>query len=193
MGVEYELKYAATEELLAHIRSAYPRGETLEMETTYYDTPNGALSKKRYTLRMRLENNIAVCTAKTPLPGNSRGEWEIRESDIRSAIPALCALGAPADLQALTKNGINPICGAKFTRHAVPMETPAFTAELALDTGILTGGGRETPLCEVELEYKSGNMEAFISFSEDFAKSYRLSPEPLSKFRRALNLYLGEK
>ena len=161
------------------------------MATTYYDTPDGQLSKKRYTLRLRMENDIAVCTIKTPLGEQSRGEWEIRSDDIHSAIGQLCALGAPEDLTTITEKGVIPICGARFVRQAVLLKSDDFTAELAVDTGVLTGGGKEIPLCEAELEYKSGNMDAFLDFSRDFARKYDLQTEPLSKFRRALNLYLG--
>ena len=193
MGVEFELKFAATEEILNCLENAFPGGETLKMSTTYYDTPDCGLSQQKYTLRTRLENGICVCTVKTPLAGNQRGEWEIVCNDILEAVGQLCALGAPKDLIALTKNGVIPTCGAKFTRQAVLIEKEDFSAELAMDRGVLTGGSKESPLCEVELEYKSGDMDAFCAYANSFAATYHLTPEPLSKFRRALNLYLGEK
>ncbi len=193
MGVEFELKYAANSKTLARIRADYPGGETLQMSTTYYDTPKGQLSEKRYTLRLRLENGISVCTVKTPLGGYGRGEWDVVAPDISTAIPLLCAQGAPEDLMALTQKGVIPICGARFTRRAVLIEKEAFSAELALDEGVLLGGGRELPLCEVELEHKSGDINTFLAFTQEFSHTYGLQPEPLSKFRRALNLYLGEK
>lgn len=193
MGVETEVKYAADKATLARIQADHPGGETLKMATTYYDTPDGALSKMRCTLRKRQENATDICTVKTPLPGNCRGEWEVPHSDIMQAIPRLCELGAPEILLTATQKGVIPVCGARFTRQAVPIEKSAFSAELALDSGVLTGGGKEAPLCEVELEYKSGDMEAFLAYAADFANNYGLCPEPLSKFRRALNLYLGEK
>ncbi len=193
MGVELEVKYAANDATLARIRADLPDGETIKMATTYYDTPDGRLSKKRYTLRRRLENGISVCTVKTPLDRKSRGEWDTECDGIPDAIPRLCALGAPKDLAEMTRDGVIPICGARFTRRAIPIANDAFTAELALDQGVLTGGQRECPLCEVELEYKSGDADAFLLFCEAFSKTYSLCPEPLSKFRRALNLYLGEK
>ena len=75
MGLEYEKKYRASRETLdlvdnALIEPSYP----LEMETTYYDTPDGALSARRITLRRRFENGISVCTLKTPGTGGSCGE-----------------------------------------------------------------------------------------------------------------------
>ena len=193
MGMELEFKFAADEKILANIAKEYPGGECLQMTTSYYDTSDGALSGKRYTLRWRVENDTHICTVKTPMPNNCRGEWEVEESDIQKAIPRLCALGAPENLLIITRKGVIPICGARFTRQAVPIEQADFSAELAMDTGILTGADKEIPLCEVELEYKSGDMDAFFAFTEIFQKTYQLRPEPLSKFSRAFNLYLGEK
>ena len=193
MGAEFELKFAADEEVFEKILADHPHAVSIEMATTYYDTPCGRLSKKRYTLRKRLENGVAVCTVKTSLKDFGRGEWEVNEQEITRAIGRLCQAGAPEDLLRLTRDGVLPICGARFTRRAALIEKESFSAELALDRGVLTGGGKEMPLCEAELEYKSGNMEDFLDFANTFAKTYRLRSEPLSKFRRALNLHLGEK
>lgn len=192
MGVEFELKYRATAEIQQDIRAEIPGSEhRFSMQTTYYDTPDGALSAKHYTLRRRMENDLSVCTLKAPA-GDSRGEWEVHCDRIEDAIPALCKLGAPEDLASLTAEGITPICGARFQRIARTVELPECTVELALDEGVLTGGGKEIPLCEVEVELKSGMKAVCIAFSEKLAEVYGLSPEPKSKFRRALELYRGE-
>ena len=56
MGAEYELKYRADAECLESVFTTFPaRWQTIQMETTYYDTPTGALSARWYTLRRRLE------------------------------------------------------------------------------------------------------------------------------------------
>ena len=50
MGAEYELKFKATPDVLAGIREAFSgTEEKIAMETTYYDTPSGSLSARRYT------------------------------------------------------------------------------------------------------------------------------------------------
>ena len=193
MGIEYELKYRATEEVLEAIRQAFPGEEHLfSMETTYYDTSTGALSARWYTLRRRMENDLSVCTLKVPIPGLGRGEWELPCDRIEAAIPELCKLGAPADLPNLTNEGLLPICGAKFQRIAKTLILPEATVELALDSGILHGGGQQLPLCEVEVELKSGTPEACAAFARTLAATFHLQPEKRSKFRRALALYKGE-
>ena len=110
------------------------------MATTYYDTANGALSERRITLRRRLENGVSVCTVKTPETDNLRGEWETECEDIQLAVPVLCKLGCPVDLPALTQSGLEPICGARFTRLAKAVERENCVVEIAVDRGVLFGG-----------------------------------------------------
>ncbi len=190
MGIEYEQKFRGTPQIQQALRQAFA-GEEREfaMQTTYYDTPSGAFSARRYTLRRRLENGISVCTLKTPGDGFGRGEWDVECESIQQAISALCKLSGMEDLVSLTQEGLVPICGAAFTRIAKTLRLPECTLELALDSGVLTGGSQREPLCEIELELKSGSREAMDAFARQLASQYQLTPEPRSKFQRALALH----
>lgn len=192
MGIEYERKFRATEPVLSEIAKAFSEEEQIfAMETTYYDAPDKALSSRWYTLRRRMENGRSVCTLKAPVSARGRGEWEVECDHIENAILELCKLGAPKNLILLTARGVQPVCGAKFTRTAKTLVLENCTLELALDKGILFGGGKEIPLCEVEVELKEGTPEACDAFAKDLAARFSLEPEDHSKFRRALALYEG--
>lgn len=193
MGAEFELKYAATPAQQDAIMKDLGGFTPIIMETTYYDTADGALSERRITLRCRLENGVSVCTVKTPEMDNVRGEWETECDSIDAAIPVLCKLGCPVDLPMLTRDGLNAICGARFTRMAKTVELESCVVEIAVDSGVLFSGGREEPLCEVEVELKSGKREAAEAYAAALAEKYGLAPEPKSKFRRALALTRGER
>ena len=188
MGREFELKYRADAEKIAAIREKFGGFAAISMETAYYDTPGRDLSPLHWTLRRRYENGRSVCTLKTPAPGGARGEWETECSDIMAAVPELCKLGAPMRLIALTIDGVEQVCAARFTRLAKTIDLAACTVELALDQGALLGGGKELPLCEVEVELKSGSEEAAVAFAEKLAADFGLVPEKGSKYRRALAL-----
>ena len=192
MATEYEQKYAATPAILDAVKESFP-GEwvQLQMQTAYYDTPSGALSARRYTLRRRLENGVSVCTLKTPA-GDARREWETQCDSIEDAIAKLVAMGAPAHLTELTREGLAHICGAAFTRMAQTLPIPGGSVELALDRGTLLGGGKTEPLCELEVELKSGSPEVCDLFARDLAHRFALQPESKSKFARALALHKGE-
>ena len=192
MGRELEYKYASTEEVQAELLKTYGNFQQIQMETTYYDTPDRLLSAAHITLRLRKENDEVVCTLKTPLPDGSRGEWECSATDIESGITTLLSLGAPDALEKLTAGGVEPVCGARFTRQVTLVPTADGMAELALDHGVLLGGGKQLPLCEVEIEQKSGSDAATAALAAQIAHLYGLSQEPYSKFRRASDLAKGE-
>jgi inorganic triphosphatase YgiF len=192
MGREFELKYAANEAVLSALATQFGPGREIRMETTYFDTPDGALSARHMTLRLRRENEDIICTLKTALPDGSRGEWECPATGIKDGIAALLTLGAPEQLKALTAGGVVPVCGARFTRRACDVPTADGMAELALDSGVLLGGGKEIALQEVELELKAGSEEALLALAKTVAAAYELTPEQASKFRRALTLAQGE-
>ncbi len=192
MATEYEWKFRVTRQAFSEMAESFsPEAERISMETTYYDTPTGALSARRYTLRRRLENGRPVCTLKAPA-GDARGEWETVCESVEKAIPKLLALGCPNELAELAREELLPVCGAKFTRIAKQVALPEGAVEVALDEGVLFGGGRELPLLEAEVELKSGTQQMCDAFAQTLAEAYGLEPEPKSKFSRALALYKGE-
>ena len=189
MGAEYELKFRADADRLNSVFTTFPaRWQTIAMETTYYDTPGRSLSARRYMLRTRLENGVSVCTLKTSGAGNLRGEWEVKAGSVAEAVSALCKLDVPSEFSALCAEGLVPICGARFTRKAGVLTFLDCTVELALDQGVLFAGEKELPLCEIEVEHKSGTLEATDAFAGQLADIYDLKPEEKSKFARALAL-----
>lgn len=193
MSIEFELKYAATPEILQQLRKDFGQPEsTLSMQTTYYDTPSGKLSALRYTLRQRIENGTCVSTVKVPLEGSARGEWECVCDSLEEAVSRLCSMGAPQVLLDAQQEGLVPVCGARFTRHCYRLSSIDGWAELALDEGILTGGSKEIPLWEIEVEHKAGSQSDTVRLAQSIKDKYGLCPEPLSKFQRARRLAEGD-
>lgn len=192
MGVEFELKYRATPRQQGAIREAFSGEEQkFDMETTYYDTPDGALAARFCTLRRRMENGVSVCTLKTPAGALGRGEFELQGELTADTVKELCKLSGMTELVSVLEKGIVPVCGASFTRLAKKLTPEGCTVELALDSGVLTGGGKAVALCEVEVELKEGSREAATAFARKIAAEFGLLPETKSKFRRALDLAKG--
>lgn len=185
MSKEFELKYAATPEILAAVRQELGSVTEIAMETTYYDTPGKDLSARHMTLRRRYENGVSVCTLKAPDGNNRRKEWETEAASIEEAIPILCKLSNWQELENLAAGGLIAVCSARFTRQAATVTLPDCVVEVALDSGALLGGGREVPLCELEVELKSGSEAAAAQFARILAAKYSLVGEPKSKFARA--------
>ena len=188
VGRELELKFAASSETLDAMEEKYAPLTPITMHTRYFDTPHQAFRGRRWTLRLRLENGRPICTLKTRLPDGSRGEYETESGDIVSAIPALLEQGAPAELEELAREGLEEVCGARFTRLARIIDVPGGQVELALDRGEFTGGGRTLPFTEAEAELKAGPDEVLARFGRALAEEFSLREEPRSKIQRAMAL-----
>ena len=189
MGREFELKFAATPEKLAAIEAKWEDWATIFMETTYFDTADGALSDQKCTLRQRMENGNSVCTLKTPAAGFGRGEWDTQAAWSKETVAKLFAA---AGREMIPFEELVPVCGARFTRLAKVVELSDCTVEVALDEGVLLGGGKEICLCELEVELKSGKEESAAEWAQHLAAQYGLLQEMESKFRRASALEKGE-
>lgn len=188
MGRELELKFAASSETLDAMEEKYAPLTPITMHTRYFDTPHQVFRGRRWTLRLRLENGRPICTLKTRLSDGSRGEYETESGDIVSAIPALLEQGAPAELEELAQEGLEEVCGARFTRLARIIDVPGGQVELALDRGEFTGGGRTLPFTEAEAELKAGPDEVLARFGRALAEEFSLREEPRSKIQRAMAL-----
>ena len=188
MGIEFELKYAAEESAFEGLKLESHHWTAYQMETTYSDTPAAALGKLHWTLRRRFENGVSVCTLKTPAGGQGRNEFELEWDDIHTAIPRLLELGAPQELETLTAGGIQEVCAARFQRLAGQVDLDGTRVELALDKGVLLGGGKTLPFVEVEVELKSGSETAAVAYAKALAEKFSLRPESKSKYKRALML-----
>lgn len=191
MGLELERKYVLTDAVMEAVHTAFGPWQTICMETTYYDTADAMLSAQKITLRRRMENGISICTLKTPAPGGARGEWETEDTDLIRALPRLTEDSGSLVLAKAAQQGIRPLCGAAFTRLACTVQLAECVVEIAMDRGILTGGDRQVPLQELEVELKSGSEHAMEAFCDELAMRYGLQEEPNSKFRRASALVKG--
>lgn len=189
MGREFELKFKSTAKALDEIRALWENWEEISMETTYFDTVDGALAAKKCTLRCRMENGVSVCTMKTPTAGFGRGEWNFKASWSAETAEKLFAA---AQQESIPFEQLTAVCGARFTRLAKTVELPGCMVEIALDTGVLMGGSQEIPLCELEVECKGGSETAVIAWAKRLAERFGLEAEVQSKFRRASLLAKGE-
>ncbi len=199
MGTELEWKLTVPnrkllDEILACPEIQSRRAEEprhYHMQSSYFDSPDRFLSRRRITLRRRMENETPVICVKAPLPGQAdaflRGEWELEGRDVRAALPRLVELGAPQAL--LEPQELVCLWKADFQRRAVLLRFEDGSAcELALDFGTLSGPGGSIPLCELELERKAGAPEALLSLHRFLRERFGLEPQTKSKFARAREL-----
>ena len=185
---ETELKLAAALADLPKIRDALlamPRSRRTAsgaLISTYYDTSDFALGRRRLVLRVRRQAGrfIQTVKAETRESGDllTREEWEDR---IAGAMPDLTA---PHTRRSLDAAGIDGDLRMLFTttvrRTTILIEPlPGVRVEAALDMGEIRteAGGRTAPISEVELELKRGEPTALYDLA---LRLVRVAPLRLS-------------
>ena len=202
MATEIEIKLKAPDretldaalssaELTPFLRDQF---ETTHMRSTYYDTPNGELRTRRWTLRLREEGSRRIAamktvSEKTPDGMFTRGEWQCACDSIAEAIGQLVEQGAPPELGGLARDGLIETCVAEFDRRSAYLYLPdGVVVEMAGDTGTLEAGGRREPILELEMELLFGSASVLVPLAEQLTEEYPLVPETRSKYERALAL-----
>jgi len=164
-GREIELKFSCGPEDLVTILAAAPAGddETRELISVYFDTQDLALQKAGASLRVREHMGRRVQTVK-------RGRGLVREEH-EAPIEGLAPDPALEPLPSLLPDGamLKPAFNVRVSRRQRTFRYRAAEIELALDQGEVTGGDQRSPICEVELELKSGPSAALFALARDLA------------------------
>ena len=164
--------------------------QTADYETVYYDL--GAYADRAWMFRARRDGDGAtIYTCKTPGEGYARNEWECEAASAHEAAKRLSAMGAPAELAAISEFPVH--CGAAFRRTAIVLARGQTVIELAIDEGSLSAPGKAEAVCEVELELKSGPAEPMLALRDELIARYGLSEGSLSKYARARLLAQGKE
>ena len=160
----------------------------LEMEAMYYDTADNLIARCHGGLRLRRENETRVVCLKLAAESGfggarkAREEYECTAPDIRTGIQNLPAAGAPQDIcDCLLQANLIELGRTAFTRFWFLLSYQGCTCELAFDYGKLTRNGRVGPICEMELELKSGSEADFDALAVQLQQEFDLKPQPLSK------------
>lgn len=182
---------AARVAALAQELAAAPGARRQLLRATYFDTPERALARAGWGLRLRWEGEAWVQTAKGPLAadGLSRPEHNVAIG----ATPGLPALDLQAhaalpELHALLQRpggALRPTFGTEIERLRHEQTLPEGTRlELALDQGWLIAGARRAAVCELEIEHLDGPLAPLLALAQTWAARWDLTPQPLSKAAR---------
>jgi inorganic triphosphatase YgiF len=185
---EVELKFLCTPEDLAPVLAAAPAGdeESRELISVYFDTPDRALQKAGVSLRVRESKGRRVQTLK-------RGEGMSREEH-EAPIAGFAPDPELGPLKRLLPQGesLKAAFNVRVTRRQRTVRYDGAEIELALDQGEVTGGSARSPICEVELELKSGPQQALFALARDLSKAAPLYLSFEGKAARGQALVAGE-
>lgn len=196
---EIELKLALeADQLDAFKRLMARRGvapTTRNLLTRYFDTPDFALGDLGLALRLRRVGRRWLQTLKSE--GERHGGLSVR-AEYETSVPGNTfdfSRFPPAALSLIPRpllKQLAPMFETRFTRTAWLLRTRSGAKiEVALDIGEIRAGADTRPLCEVELELKSGRPEALLDWALTLTKQINLLPLDLSKAERGIQLARG--
>lgn len=177
------------------------------MEARYFDTPDAALSSRGIALRLRREGDQWVQTVKALGDGPlDRHEHNVPRGEASAGAapalqPGLHAGSAAGDiLLQVLQHAAGPLAetyGTDMDRITRDLPFAGGKAELALDTGRVvarrgTPQEKESRICELELELKSGSVAGLAQLADRWATRHGLVLSTISKAERGERLLAAQ-
>lgn len=203
--MEIELKLALPPQQAGAFlkRMARRRSVPLQQDlvTRYFDTPDFALSAQGVALRVRrtLKGTSLgrrwLQTLKTE--GERQGGLSRRvefEMPVSRGVPDWNRFppAALAYVPDALREHIVPVFETRFHRTAWLLKgRGGAQIEVALDVGEVVSGEHSQPICEIELELKSGQPDALFALALEWAAAFDCLPFDVSKAERGVRLAHG--
>ncbi|HSD62075.1 MAG TPA: CYTH and CHAD domain-containing protein, partial [Burkholderiales bacterium] len=204
MAQEVELKLRLPPEALAKLRrTALPgavpgaRGVSEQLHSIYFDTPELTLRRAGLALRLRRVGRRWVQTLKggggAEAGLHRRAEWEGAvpgpELDLsRLRIPEAALLHQPE-----VRDALRPVFTTEFRRRRRLLRFEGGdTVEYCVDRGEVRTEHAALPICEIELELKSGSPQRLFDLGFVLARALPVRLEGASKAERGYALARAE-
>ncbi|MEO1192168.1 MAG: CYTH and CHAD domain-containing protein [Pseudomonadota bacterium] len=202
MANEIEVKLAVTGTALERLRrspllrtlASGRRARRVELESTYFDTPDLDLKAEGMALRVRKQGNRRIQTVKLAKSSSLVSLREVREleADVSGDNLDLLAIEDPAIRDWLVADGVaerlGPVFTTRITRHILPLRLIESEIEVAFDEGVVIAGKLQEPLCEVELELLSGAPDYLLQLAIAIGEQTEFQLETRSKAARGYSL-----
>lgn len=165
--------------------------------STYFDTEDFRLQRERAALRVRQIGARRIQTLKLaaqPEQGViARREWEREVAENTPDLRDIDDRHLRKLLDGDIKDRLAPIFVTEIKRSTMPLALDGSTIEFALDVGEIKTEHASIPVCEAELELKSGRVETVYKLAQELNRRVPLSIEPLSKSERGYALLTNRK
>jgi len=201
---EVELKLAVSSQDLRRLqrhplvqRFSQGRAVTRTLDSVYFDTPESALARAGFGLRIRRSGPHRVQTLKGE--GSAAGglfERAEYEAPVEGAEPDL-ALVPDAALRArlveiLGARPLEPVFRTEFRRTRRVLRDGDAEWTLDADQGEIVAEDARAPISEIELELRSGEPSRLFEFALLLQEQFDLLPSTRSKAERGYALMRGE-
>lgn len=204
MSTEIELKLSLAPDDCVHLLQlplldslSISPAETHELYTIYYDTPQLDLKHNRVALRLRRMNShwLQSIKGKGLISSGLHQQYEW-EAEVNSEQPDYSKITDPNLIKLFSdtklRQHMRSIFVTEFTRHMRLLQfDDGNKIEFCLDQGTVTANHSSTPLCEIELELKSGHQNVLFQFASTLQSvlPFSLKIENINKSERGYTLY----
>lgn len=167
--------------------------QRIDMKAIYYDTEDNFYQKHKIAYRVRQENDCFVATYKSGKV-NTQGVFERVEinkkvTNLDADISVFADVDEVWNLIKETKDKkFMPIVITDFVRECMEINWLNSRVEIALDLGFVQENKRKSPICEVEIELKSGRIEDLLSLKNELSEKFSLELSTVSKYKKGLIL-----
>ena len=173
MSNEIEIKLAVSDqafnELEEHLKNFTCLVHKKQfLSNTYYDYPDHFLAKQKMGLRIRQEDQELTLTLKTngEVVGGLHSRPEYNLPLTKKETPTNAQLRELYPFDQLPSSTLQPIFSTDFNRTFWLVEFQQSKIEVAFDQGKIIADESEQPICEIEFELKSGNVQDLFDFVE---------------------------
>ena len=198
MSNEIEIKLAVSDqafnELEEHLKNFTCLVHKKQfLSNTYYDYPDHFLAKQKMGLRIRQEDQELTLTLKTngEVVGGLHSRPEYNLPLTKKETPTNAQLRELYPFDQLPSSTLQPIFSTDFNRTFWLVEFQQSKIEVAFDQGKIIAGESEQPICEIEFELKSGNVQDLFDFVETLPFERDIYFSSVSKAKRGY--LLGSK
>ncbi|EJN6960799.1 inorganic triphosphatase [Photobacterium damselae] len=207
METEIELKFFVFPEFSTQLLTKISEMKILQQSSrllgnVYFDTPDQQLRQHDIGLRVRRFDDVFVQTLKTAgrvVAGlHQRPEYNVeitgQEPDL--SLHPQDAWPEGLDIAALQQQ-LCPLFSTDFERQQwLVAMADGSQIEVAFDQGQVSANGKSEPICEVELELKSGQTDALFTLARELCAQGGMRLGNLSKAARGYRLatdYTGDE
>jgi inorganic triphosphatase YgiF len=201
---ELEIRFHVPPDSLQSLRQELNRHDahSTRMIAHYFDTPGDSLGSQQMSLRLRKEGRRWFQTLKAQrssrgvdrfehnvalrVPPRKMPVLDIARHDGTEAGARLREVLGGATAEALVERYTTEV-----TRLACQLPMSGSAVEAALDTGILRSGERQVPICELELEHRSGDIAPLFALAQLWRRHGGLWLDSRSKAIRGATLAKG--
>ena len=174
--------------------------ESVCMSAIYFDTRDSILARSGMSLRIRREGEHSVLSIKnkgiTENGLHRRDEnnmpytGEVDENTVFRPDRDMLAeseLGSRL-LKLIDDRDLYPVIHMNYLRRRFRMDSGDSFVEVAIDTGEISTETASIPVCELEIELYSGDVDDMIAFGNRLANRYGIEREDITKYARGLEL-----